>query len=423
MTGNYNFNYNDMDWEEIKNAFPIESVLRDYMGVTMHGTKCACPVHGGKHLNMSIKDNGARCFSKCQHTYSAIELVKFQDNLVSTYDAILHLCDFYGIDPTTFQGVTERDALPVIEKPKKTISLTKNQMFLLGLSVNPFRRRTVTTTYGTKDVKLSSGKIIQKAVVKAYKLSDEECSYLVMKSVLNFNKRANFIIHNLNQYMYACGFGDNSFIPAVKPSLMWINNIKDQIKTIGTSKPEYITEAMDQYFEKTPDFFKGDPKFRFSNNTFTAKDYERCDYIDDVDLLAGIDDVKLYDFQEFLTRHGIERNLPKIINENYEENDGARFACLDRNTYLFNTRENLMDWGDFCSWVVDACECLKSFADDHKNYSTPGDFMTYDILLDVETIAKGELDITDAFIKNINTIFEQDRESSLELTDIEMDRE
>jgi DNA primase len=77
--------------DEIKSAASIKDVLSHY-GVSLNSRNAApCPVHGGKHLNFTVKNQIATCWSVCGgKTWDAIGFI-MDYKKIDFYDAIIEL--------------------------------------------------------------------------------------------------------------------------------------------------------------------------------------------------------------------------------------------------------------------------------------------------------------------------------------------
>lgn len=416
---NYNFDYDILDWDTIKQMFPVKNVLQEYMGVDIKRNRCACPIHGGKNLSMQVYDTSAKCYSKCQESFSAFDLVKQFDGLDSTYEAILHLCDFYGIDPTSFDGIELRQQTNTSQKPKQqrqTISISKDQLNFMGLSVNPFRRRKVSIIVGQKETTNTRGRKVKTPIMKQFSLSDQECAYIVMAGITHANKEALQMIKGIANYLRKAGVVQSGAIESLIDFFDWRKPIIEQATAIGTIRPGQAIHAIhSEISEKTvqTEILKQmflQEKYPFCQNiqTYLAKDTEYelthplqflpSDHIESLTLLDGIPEKDKEELSYFLALHHIDKELPYFINENVTDNHRAIVAQAEPMDYLEFSKEKLLRWKDASNWTIEACKRLEPF--------TVGKYedMNRLLLSGIDAICQHQLELVDKLVTNIRQL-------------------
>lgn len=372
----YRFEYDDIDWTQIKEAFPVKSVLEDYMGVSVKGNRCACPIHGGKKLSMQVFDTTAKCYSECQESFSAFDLVKHNDNLSSTYDAILHLCDFYNIDPLSFDGIKPANGNDNTKRTptrKNPIPLSKAQLDFMNLKVNPFTRHTVQIKTGEKTHTNARGQIVTTPILSKQYLSDQECAWIMMQGVKNLAKNGNKILYNTRQYLYTIQMKttDGLFLVEIlKKGLSWYEDALSKINTIGVKEPINKEEVLAQYFNDADSFYTDYPdtnapsidKIAIASTKHLMPDHKLSDTnLHLIEHLQSRNIASNEAIESFLYRMGINDTLPSkgTIMDEYER-PMTMFA--DKDEYLLNAKERLIRHELQTDWVLNALNRLESIS-------------------------------------------------------------
>ena len=179
-------NIDEFDWRTANNTFPIEEVISGYLGKNINSRgRCACPVHGGTHPNMSIQrdENKATCFSVCGgKSYNPIGLISAVEDIRPS-EAFYELCEYFGIEPTRFPGINERGIKKIEEevKPSEFENITKEEYEALDIRV-----------------KLTRPIVINRKVIR---LTDKQISYILYCSLYRKIKVLNHINERLmNKY-------------------------------------------------------------------------------------------------------------------------------------------------------------------------------------------------------------------------------
>lgn len=370
----YKFEYDDMDWNQIKEAFPVKSVLEDYMGISVKGNRCACPIHNGKDLSMQIFDTSAKCYSQCQQSFNAFDLVKHNDNVSSTYEAILHLCDFYNIDPLSFDGISATDKEIKPKEPKKNpVPLSKAQLDFMDLRVNPFTRHSVQVKTGEKTHVNTRGKEVTTPILEKRNLSDQECAWIMLQGLKNLTKNGNKILYNIRQYLYTIQMKttDGLFlVETLKKGISWYEDALSKINTIGTKEPINKEEVLAQYFNDMDSFYTDYPdtntpsidRIAIASTEHLMPDYELSDTnLHLIEHLQSRNIASNEAVESFLYRMGINDTLPSegTIMDEYGR-PVTMFA--DKDEYLLNAKERLIRHELQTDWVLTALNRLESIS-------------------------------------------------------------
>ena len=260
-----------LDKDDLNQVFNIKDVLQDFHGVsdfTRSGNslRCRCPIHGGDNPTaMAVYEDDNTCYSYTeQQRYNIFSLVDIAKNITEQpfKNAVFELCNFYNVDPETFQGIEKKERYKDKEYESKEpetlkehIDLSKTALLLLGLKKNPFDRMSAMIGTGEYEMRpitsgKRSGQTIRVEKKKNVPITEKQASFIVYQGLNNFIRHANEILATGNGFLNHSDMHSDelmehkNFGAFLNDAFSWYKDIASECKKIGMEDPgKEITET------------------------------------------------------------------------------------------------------------------------------------------------------------------------------------